>query len=340
LNYNNYKDISQFLLNSKNIVLSTHKNPDGDTLGSALGLYFILKSLNKQVRLITPEQASDNLQWLPSYASFVVYKSEQAGVEQLISDADLLVHIDYNAFHRTGDDMAQIFEQSKNAKHIIIDHHPNPQSGFAAYVSDPSACATAQLIYNLAAFMKVDLDQNIATCLYSAIITDTGSFSYGMEDEKPYLVAAALVKTGIDDRWIHQKIYSDNSLDRLQLIGFAISSKLVVNKAERWAYISLTKEELERYHYKSGYTEGLVNEALSIQNIVAAVLLTEKEGIIRLSFRSKSNLPINNIARKYFDGGGHINAAGGNSSDSMPVTIERLKHHMHVYKEVLNKVEL
>ena len=340
MNYKDYKRFEGFLRKAKNIVLSTHSNPDGDTLGSALGLYHFLNEIGIGTQVITPETASENLRWLPSYNLIKVYQEKPDEVQKIVKDADLIVHIDYNAFHRTGDDVAKVLKQASHAKHIMIDHHPNPEDGFDAYVSDASACATAQLVFNLNRFMDISLPKDAATCLYTGIITDTGSFSYGMEDEQPYLVAAELVKQGIDDKWIHQKIYSSNSLNRLRLLGYAMSQKLEIIDEERWAFISLTKEELQKYSYQSGDTEGLVNDILSINNLVVAVLLTEKEGRIRLSFRSKADFGVNKIARENFAGGGHLNAAGGNSFDHMNQTIIKLKNGMHQYKEQLIKIKL
>ncbi len=340
MNYKDYIGIESFLRKAKNIILSTHSNPDGDTLGSALGLYHFLNKIGIPTQIISPELASENLRWLPSYDIINIFKENPVEVQKLIMNADLIVHIDYNAFHRTGDDVAKVLKQALQANHIMIDHHPNPQDGFDAYISDPSACATAQLVFNLNRSMNANLTKDAATCLYTGIITDTGSFSYGMEDEQPYLVAAELVKQGINDKWIHQKIYSSNSLNRLRLLGYAMSQKLVIIEEERWAFISLSKEELQKYHYQSGDTEGLVNDILSINNLVAAVLLSEKEGKIRLSFRSKANFEVNIIARENFEGGGHLNAAGGNSFENMELTIHKLKRSMHQYREQLIKIEL
>ncbi len=342
MNTNNYKGIKDAVFQAKNIVLSTHANPDGDTLGSALGLYHFLKTLDIHATLVCPDVAPDFLSWMPSYDQFIIHKNNPVVFNQLILDADLIVHIDYNAFHRTGDDVAEIFENTSKAKHIMIDHHPNPADGFAAYISDPSACSTAQLVYQFTQFVEpnVLMTPSSATCLYVGLITDTGSFNYGMTDEKPYLIAAALVKSGIDDRLIHEKVYSNNTLDRLKLLGYALSEKLYINTEEKWAYISLTKEELEKYNYQAGDTEGIVNYALSINKVMAAVLMTEKNEKIRLSFRSKGKFPVNKIARDYFEGGGHLNAAGGNSSLSMEDTIVKLKSSMSLFKKELINMEV
>jgi len=340
LNTNDYKGIKDAIFQAKNIVLSTHTNPDGDTLGSALGLWHFLKTQGIHSQLICPNTAPMFLSWMPSYQDFVIFEKDAVQFESAVQSADLIVHIDYNAFHRTGDDVAKLLENSQ-ATHIMLDHHPNPSEGFAAYISDPSACSTAQLVYQLTEFIKPQslLNTQAATCLYVGLITDTGSFNYGMDDEKPYLIAANLVKAGIDDRLIHEKVYSNNTLNRLKLLGYALSEKLIINTEEKWAYISLTREELKKYHHQPGDTEGIVNYALSVNGVVAAVLLTERDDKIRLSFRSKGQFAVNNIARKYFDGGGHINAAGGNSELSMDQTIIKLKERMKEFKDELIKLD-
>ena len=339
MNYSNYKGIHQAISSASNIVLSTHTNPDGDTLGSALGLFHFLKENNIKAQIVCPNSSPDYLSWMPEHDSIISYEADKERFQSVLKNADLIVHVDYNAFHRTGKAVEKILQSLSHVDHIMIDHHPNPSEGFKAYLSDSTVCSTAQLVYQLTQYISPNtvLSKEAAVCLYVGIITDTGSFSYGIKDENPYLIAAALVKAGIDDRLIHEKIYSNNTLNRLKLLGFALSEKLVVNTQEKWAYISLSKKDLSKYNYQAGDTEGIVNYALSINGILAAVLLTEKEGIIRLSFRSKGDFAVNTIANKHFDGGGHLNAAGGNSVLAMDETIIRLKKHMGAYKDELQK---
>ena len=340
MNYNNYKGIQEAILSANKIVLSTHTSPDGDTLGSALGLYHFLKSKGIKAHIVCPNIPPDYLAWMPQNDIIINYESDPDGFKIVANDADLIVHIDYNAFHRTGDEVDKVLnELTTDTTHIMIDHHPSPTEGFKAYVSDTSACSTAQLVYQFTQFVSPDtlLTKEAAICLYVGLITDTGSFNYGMTDERPYLMAANLVKAGINDRLIHEKVYSNNNLNRLKLLGFALSEKLVVNSDEKWAYISLSRRDLEKYNYQPGDTEGIVNYALSINGILAAVLLTEKEHKIRMSFRSKGDFAVNAIAREHFDGGGHLNAAGGNSELSLDLTIEALKKQMGSYKNELLK---
>lgn len=341
MNYSNYKGIKEAIFSASNIVLSSHTSPDGDTLGSALGLFHFLKEIGIETQVVCPNSSPDYLAWMPDNESIISFEEDENEFKTAIETADLIIHVDYNAFHRTGEDVGKLFQGLTNVSHLMIDHHPNPSDGFKAYLSDSTACSTAQLVYQLTQYISPNtvLIKDAAICLYVGIITDTGSFSYGIRDEKPYLIAADLLKAGIDDRLIHEKVYSNNTLNRLKLLGYALSEKLVVNMDEKWAYISLSRSELEKYDYQPGDTEGIVNYALSINGVLAAVLLTEKQDIIRLSFRSKGNFAVNTIANKYFDGGGHLNAAGGNSTLTMGETIEALIKRMSIYKDELQKID-
>ena len=337
MNYSNYTDISQGVKLASNLVLCTHTNPDGDTLGSALGLYHFLKSIGIESKVLSTDLAPDFLSWMPGYDQVIINQTQAEAYKEAIMMADLIIHIDYNAYHRTGKTTETLLQNTKQTQHMMIDHHPNPEKGYDAYVSDTSACSTAQLIYQLTQYMSegIILSKECSTCLYVGLITDTGSFSYGLSDEKPYVIASELVKSGINDRWIHQKVYSNNTLNRLKLMGYALSEKLVVIGDEKWAYISLDQQELEKYKHQPGDTEGLVNYALSISGIVAAVLMTRRDDLIRLSFRSKGSFAINRIAEKSFSGGGHRNAAGGNSELSMQETIGKLRAEMKPYASEL-----
>jgi len=341
LKYNEYQKISEQLNKPRKIILTAHASPDGDTIGSCLGLYHYLIQFGHQVKVVSPNVAPSFLQWLANYEQILIFDTDAKAVEQEIMDADLIFAIDYNAFHRIGKGLDTILEKSKTVK-ILIDHHPNPNDIFDYKISDTSASSTAQLIYqfiiDLGHFDKIN--KVVAESLYVGLLTDTGSFSYSINSEKPYLMAAALYNTGIDIQAINQRIYSAFTEDRLRLTGFAISEKLVVNHELRFAYIALTAEELKQFKHQSGDTEGLVNYALSVNNIVAAVLLTEKEDKIRISFRSKGNFAVNIIANEHFKGGGHKNAAGGNSYISMSDTIKKLNDIFTQNKEEINTVLL
>lgn len=341
MKYNEYQNISAQLKEPQKIVLSAHASPDGDTIGSCLALYHYLVQFGHQVKVISPNVAPGFLQWLPSYEHLIIYDTDPLSVKKEIEAAELIFAVDYNAFHRTGKGMDSLLENASATK-FLIDHHPNPDEVFDARISDTTASSTAELVFrfieDLGHLEKINKD--VAESLYVGLLTDTGSFSFSINSDKPYKMAAFLFNTGIDLQAINQRIYSAFTEGRLRLTGYAISEKLVVNNDYRFAYISLSKEELDRFNHQVGDTEGLVNYALGIENIVTAVLLTEKEGKIRVSFRSKGSFAVNKIAQEYFEGGGHRNAAGGNSFLSMEETIQKLNKILPQYKAEIDAVQL
>lgn len=341
MKYNEYQNISAQLKEPRKIVLSAHASPDGDTIGSCLALYHYLVQFGHQVKVISPNVAPEFLQWLPSYEHLIIYDTNPLSAKKEIEAAELIFAVDYNAFHRTGKGMDSLLENASATK-FLIDHHPNPDEVFDARISDTTASSTAELVFrfieDLGHLKKINKD--VAESLYVGLLTDTGSFSFSINSDKPYKMAAFLFNTGIDLQAINQRIYSAFTEGRLRLTGYAISEKLVVNNDYRFAYISLSKEELDRFNHQVGDTEGLVNYALGIENIVTAVLLTEKEGKIRVSFRSKGSFAVNKIAQEYFEGGGHRNAAGGNSFLSMEETIQKLNKIFPQYKAEIDAIQL
>lgn len=341
MKYNEYQNISKLLTDPRKIVLSAHASPDGDTIGSCLALYHYLIQFGHQVQVIVPDQAPEFLQWLSDYNKLIIFDLDEKKGKQAIEDAEIIFAVDYNAFHRAGNGLQSLLENASATK-LMIDHHPEPEEGFDMLISDTSASSTAELVFRfIEDSANLDkINQQVAEGLYVGLITDTGSFSFSLRSDKPYLMAAFLYNTGIDVQTINQRIYSTFTENRLRLTGYAISEKLVLNHDLRFAYIALSKAEMHRFNYQSGDTEGIVNYALGIKNIVAAVLMTEKEGAIRLSFRSKGNFAVNEIANKYFEGGGHRNAAGGNSLLSIEETIKKLNDIFLQYKTELNSVQL
>ncbi len=340
MKYNEYHSIENVIASKRKILLTAHANPDGDTIGSSLALYHYLKQFGHEIKLVFPNEAPLFLAWLPAYPLALIYDLNPNAVAQAIDEAEIIFAVDYNAFHRTGDELGLLL-QSATALKIMIDHHPNP-ADFDFRISDTSASSTAELVYRLISDLGqlAKINKDVAACLYVGLITDTGSFSYSVNSAIPFQMAAFLYQTAIDLQAINQKIYSAFTESRLRLTGFAVSEKLTLIPDLRLAYIALTKNDLARFKHQNGDTEGLVNYALSLENVVIAVLLTEKEDKIRLSFRSKSDFAVNTIANKFFDGGGHKNAAGGNSYDSMEDKILKLNTVLQQYKSELEAVVL
>lgn len=306
------------------MVIVTHWSPDGDAMGSSLALYLYLKAIKKKATVVVPNEYPDFLRWLPGDKSVLVFEKEPKKVEKLLDKADAIFTLDFNSFKRI-EKLGELIAANKAPK-VLIDHHQEPEKYAKYYFHDVKACSTCELVYDFIVGIggKKLIDKKIAACLYTGLMTDTGSFRYPSVTYKTHLIISELLKTGITPTEIHSAIYDTYSEDRMKLLGYALSEKMVRLNNSSIAYISLTNKELERFNFKKGDTEGLVNYPFSIQGIRVCVLFNESpEGYVKISFRSKGKIDVNKFARAYFNGGGHINAAGGKSTDSLENTIKR-----------------
>lgn len=337
MNKQDIKSIKQLLSTEKKIVIVPHKNPDGDAIGSTLGLYHYLLKANHDVQVIVPNDYPDFLKWIPGENTILKYDVETVKSDRLIANADIMFTLDFNAFHRTGA-MEHVLSESKAVK-IMIDHHQDPD-GYAKYMfSDVSMSSTCEMVYHFIDMMDdtESIDVTIATCLYVGIMTDTGSFRFAATTSKTHQIIAQLIEKGANNSEIHNNIYDTNSYERLQLLGCALSNLKVIPEL-RTAYISLSQEELYKYNYKKGDTEGVVNYALSLKGVIfAAIFIEDKpEGIVKISLRSKGDFSVNEFSRAHFNGGGHTNAAGGRSHLALKETIEKFISILSGYKKALN----
>lgn len=330
-------NIKQLLSSPKNVVIVPHKNPDGDAIGSSLGLYHYLKKLHHNVTIIAPNDYPDFLKWMPEEKFIIKYDSESAKADTIIRNADIIFTLDFNALQRIGE-MEQPLRTSEAIK-IMIDHHQQPED-YATYMySDVLMSSTCEMVYHFIDMLndRDSIDTNTATCLYAGLLTDTGSFRYPTTTSKTHHVAADLMDKGANHSEIYNAIYDNNSYDRLQLLGKALSN-LKVLPEYRTAYITLTQDELNTYNFKKGDTEGFVNYGLSIKDIVFAIIFIEhkQEGIIKISLRSKGTFSVNEFSRAHFGGGGHDNAAGGKSDMSLIDTVAKFISILPRYKDALN----
>jgi phosphoesterase RecJ-like protein len=309
---------------SKSIVIVTHWSPDGDAMGSSLGLYLYLKKIGKKVQVIVPNQYPDFLKWLPGDKSVMVFQKDEAKAEKVLKNSDLIFTLDFNTLKRI-EKLGTVIEGLKTTK-VMIDHHQAPDKYAQYYFHDVKACSTCELIYDLIVGLggKKLIDKKIAACLYTGLMTDTGSFRYSSVNPKTHFIVGELMKTGIIPADIHSAIYDTYSEERMKLLGYALSEKMKLLNGSV-AYISLTDEELRRFNFKKGDTEGLVNYPFSIGGIKVCAFFNEskQDGYVKISFRSKGKIDVNAFARKYFSGGGHINAAGGKSFDTLNNTINK-----------------
>tara|TARA_R110000868_G_scaffold274570_1_gene534037 strand:- start:3646 stop:4665 length:1020 start_codon:yes stop_codon:yes gene_type:complete len=336
----NKQDISNLKLllsTKKKIVIVPHKNPDGDAIGSTLGLYHYLLKGNHDVNIISPNDYPEFLKWIPGENTILKHDSQTEACDAKINEADLIFTLDFNAFHRAGH-METVLAQSTAIK-IMIDHHQAPDD-YADYMfSDVSMSSTCEMVYHFIDMLgdtdKVDV--NIATCLYVGIMTDTGSFRFRSTTSRTHEIIAHLIEKGADNTSIHAHIYDSNSYSRLQLLGCALNNLKVIPES-RTAYITLSQAELKKYDYKKGDTEGVVNYGLSLDGIVLAAIFIEdrQEGIIKISLRSKGDFSVNELSRAYFNGGGHTNAAGGKSNLSLQKTVEKFISILPSYNKALN----
>lgn len=331
-------EIKTLLSTPKNIVIVPHRNPDGDAMGSTLGLYHYLNMYNHNTTVIAPNDYPHFLKWLPGDDSVLKFETQQKESIVLIEKADLIFTLDFNAYHRAGHDMAEFLEQSKAIK-LMIDHHQQPDD-YAKYTySDVTMSSTCEMVYNFIEMLGDEdkINEAIATCLYVGIMTDTGSFRFPATTKRTHEVIGSLIEKGAENSQIHNNIYDTNSYSRLQLLGRALQNLKVIPEL-RTAYITLSQDELDEFNFKKGDTEGFVNYALSLKGIIFAAMFTEskQDQIIKISLRSKGEFSVNELSRAHFNGGGHTNAAGGRCDDDMETTINKFISILPQYKNQLS----
>jgi phosphoesterase RecJ-like protein len=329
-------EIKQLLLKPKRIVIVPHKNPDGDAIGSTLALYHYLSEKGHHASVIAPNDYPEFLKWIPGESTIVNHETHTKEANALITEAELIFTLDFNALHRTGNMELPLAES--NAIKILIDHHQQPDN-YAKYIySDVNMCSTCEMVYHF--FEMLDdtkaINPKIATCLYVGIMTDTGSFRFSSTTATTHRVIANLIDKGAVNADIHGNVYDNNSYDRLQLLGVALNNLRVVSHLST-AYISLSQKELNKHNFTKGDTEGVVNYGLSIKGVRFAAIFIEhkQEGIVKISLRSKDDFDVNEFARAHFNGGGHINAAGGRSDLNLPKTIDKFVSLLPSYSKTL-----
>ncbi len=331
-----YTQLQKELNVPKKIVIIPHKNPDGDAMGSTQGLCRFLKKSGHEALVISPNDYPSFLKWLPETDDVLIFEKNRKEAQKKIDDADFIFTLDFNHFSRCGD-LETPLSKAK-ATFVMIDHHQQPDT-YAKYTySDVDMCSTCEMVYHFIENMNgLDtLDAEISTCLYTGIMTDTGSFRYRSTSSTTHRVIAQLIDAGADNTNIHESIYDTNTYSKLQLKGVALKN-LKLLPEYRTAYISMSQKELDDHNFKKGDTEGFVNIGLSMQGYVFAIIFIEnkQEGIIKMSFRSKGEFSVNEFARQHYNGGGHNNAAGGRSEISLDATIKEFLSILPQYKEAL-----
>ena len=330
------RTIQSWLASASRVAVLTHANPDGDAIGSSLALAQALGKLGKDAKVVIPDGLPDFLRWLPGIelSTTFAYKRDQA--IGIIEEADLIFCLDFNDSKRLIG--VEEFLQKSLAKKVLIDHHQEPLEFTDIAISETWRGSVGEMIY---IFMKEVLprdimDKDIATCLYVAIMTDTGNFSYASSYPEIFHIVGDLLKYNIEKDRIYSSVYDAFSEDRMRLQGYCMQEKMVILPEYHTAYISLTDEELNKFNHRKGDTEGFVNIPFSVKGVKFTALFVEKKDRIKASFRSRGKFPVNLVASKHYHGGGHINAAGGDSFLSMKATLAGFESLLPAYSKVLN----
>lgn len=330
MNKFDFTPVKELLNPKRKIFLTSHFNPDGDALGAMLGLYRFLLKMGHEVNMMVPNKFPGFLNWMPSQEHILRFDENKHNCQDLFLEADVLFALDYNEPSRINN-AGKFFTESSAVK-VLIDHHLQPmEEAFDHCFSTVDVSSTSELVYEFMQAINPNLvDKPIAECIYTGIMTDTGCFSYNCSYERTFAISGELVGKGINTDEINRLVYGTNSESKIRLTGYAISQKMKVMPKYKTAYIALTREELRKYKYTTGDTEGLVNYALSVKGIRFAALITERNKKIRISFRSVGDFSVNEFARKYFEGGGHRNAAGGDSFIGMDKTLEKFERLVRI----------
>jgi bifunctional oligoribonuclease and PAP phosphatase NrnA len=319
------QDAFPLLEHPRKIFITTHHKPDGDAIGSMLGLHHYLAKLGHQVTSVSPSELPDFLMWMPGVELLLNYESEPKDAQKALQECDLIFCVDFNDYSRTKH-LTELLAAATQPK-ILIDHHLMPAPTWDYGMSIPEKSSTCEMVYD---FIKMHndvsmLDRDIAACLYTGVLTDTGSFRFPVTSAAVHEMIAQLKRTGLEHSIIHERIYDSWSAERMRFLGYILSEKMEIFPDIKTGLIGISKKDMAKFDVQSGDMEGMVNQPLSIEGIVFSVLVIERNDEVKLSLRSKGNFDVSAIARQYFSGGGHFNASGGRSNLSFHETIAYFK---------------
>lgn len=336
MNIKDSKVVQSLLSSPQKIVIIPHKNPDGDAIGSTLGLMHYLKNRGQDAVVITPNDFPKFLKWMPGQEEIIIFENDKDLAQKHIMEASLIFTLDFNHLSRVG--FMQESLEAAEGTFIMIDHHQAPSDYAKVTYSDVHMSSTCEMVYNFIEAVEntSKITADIANCLYTGIMTDTGSFKYSSTTSRTHRVVADLIDKGAENMAIHNRVFDTNSPSRLHILGCALKN-MVILEDYHTAYITLSQEELDDNGFKKGDTEGIVNYGLTLDNIIFAVIFIENkdEGIIKISFRSQGDFSVNEFARANFEGGGHDNAAGGKSDNSLQETTDKFVALLDNYKDQL-----
>lgn len=319
--------LEEQLEKAKNIVVLAHQSPDGDAVGSSLALCTYLKKIyKKEITVCLPDPVPKSFHWLTNADDILSFHNDSEKVKELISAHSLVFNLDYNQLSRAGEGLEKLNKEN-SPFNVMIDHHLFPSDEFDISFSDPKSCATAQMIYDfiVARGHENYIDEQIGEMIYCGIMTDTGSFRFPSTTAHTHRVIAHLLEIGTENAKVHEAVYDNNSINRLRLRARVIENMEII-EGKGIAILKLSEDDMKNYNYEDGDADGLVNVGLSIQGIDKAMLLKQRSDVVKISFRSKGkDNPVNEMASKYFSGGGHANAAGGIFEGSIEDTVSEIK---------------
>lgn len=331
----NIAEVKSLLSYPKNIVITTHRNPDGDAIGSTLAMYFYLNQLGHTVRMVIPSEYPEFLEWMPAIDDIIVYDIHREKSKELVEQAEVILCLDFNALDRI-DKLGEMVHKRTNCEKIMIDHHLDPEP-FADHIfSDPTASSTCEMVYEFIVAMqdKDKIDLNIAEAIMTGILTDTGSFKYSTSP-KLYRIVADLIEFGVDDYKLQDMIFNSLNEKQLRLLGHCLDNRMEILEEYNTGIITLTKEDYAHFSISRGDTEGIVNYLLKVKKIKMAAFITEQPKIVKISLRSKGDFSVQEIAQKHFRGGGHKNASGGASFQGLSATVKKFKDLLPDYQQAL-----
>ena len=319
------------------IVIVSHVSPDGDAIGSSLGLYHFLNTQSKTVNVIVPNQFPDFLRWMSGAKDVIIYDKYKEFADKLIQEADVICCLDFNVLSRI-DTMEEAVKNSP-ARKIMIDHHLYPGDFAGITISHPEISSTSELVFRLICRLGNfgDITREGAECIYTGMMTDTGGFTYNSNDRSIYYIISELLSKGIDKDEIYRNVFNTHSEGRLRLMGFVLYEKMEVFRNFNAALIWLTKDEQRKFQYRKGDTEGFVNMPLTMEGIRFSCFLREdtEKNMIKVSLRSVGTFPCNQVAAEFFNGGGHLNASGGEFYGTMDEAIELFKRALIKFEDLL-----
>lgn len=333
----NVDHVEKWFEKAEKIVIVSHVSPDGDAIGSSLGLYHFLQTQEKTVNVIVPNQFPDFLKWMPGAKDVIIYDRYKDFADRLIREADVICCLDFNELKRI--DTMEEAVRNASARKMLVDHHLNPGNFADITISHPDISSTSELVFRLICRLGNfdDITREGAECIYTGMMTDTGGFTYNSNNREIYYIISELLSKGIDKDQIYRNTFNTHTEGRLRLMGYVLYEKMEIYRDFNSALIWLTKEDQRKFQYRKGDTEGFVNMPLSMQGIRFSCFLREdtEKDMIKVSLRSVGDFPCNKVASDFFGGGGHLNASGGEVYGTMDEAISLFKQALIKYEDQL-----